>query len=345
MTFQLLIFLFSGFLVWLSGTTLTKTTDCLDRRYKLGQAFGGLILLGITGNLTDIAVASSAAIHRHIPVVIGDLIGGIAIQTLLIVFFDFAVKGKRPLSYLAGSVTLFFETIFAIVIVLLAIAASYIPAQDAIGHVNPLSIVIVAVWLIGLYLIDRAHKISRFNQTADDAKPGRLHDERRVSSVEDSFYVGKRNFYVIAVFILASVVTLFAGYFLEESGTALAVSWGVNTGIFAATVLALVTSLPELSTGLEAVLLGDNHLAFSDIWGGNAFMIVPFFATDLLAGQPVLSYAQNSDRLIAVLGVVMMAVYALAFLKKFQSRYFRLGLDSIIEIFLYAAGIILLLRF
>jgi cation:H+ antiporter len=341
MIFQLLIFLVSGLLVWRAGTTLTKTTDCLDCRYKLGQAFGGLILLGITGNLTDITVALSAALHGQIPVIIGNLIGGIAIQTLLIVIFDFAVKGRRPLSYLAGSLTLFFETLFAIALVLIAIAATYVPARDALFHINPLSIGIVAVWLIGLYLIDKAHKISRFNKTEDNADPGRLHNQCRIAE-ESSFYAGKRNTYVMLVFALASVVTLIAGYFLETSGTALAVSLGMNTGVFAATILALVTSLPELSTGLEAVMLGDNHMAFSDIWGGNAFMIVPFIAADLLAGKPVLSYAQNSDRLIAALGVVMMAVYALAFLKKLRRRYFRLGLDSILEILLYAGGIILL---
>lgn len=344
MLFQLFIFLASGLLVWMAGTMLTKTTDSLDYRFGLGQAFGGLILLGITGNLTDITVALSAAVRGQIPVVIGNLIGGIAIQTLLIVFFDFAVKGRRPLSYLAGSLTLFFETGFAIALVVLALAATYLPARDALFHVNPFSLAIVAVWLGGLYLIDKAHKSRRFNRTEDDADPGRLHNLDRTSE-KGSFYAGKKNTYVIFVFSVAAVVTLIAGYFLETSGTALAVSLGINTGIFAATVLALVTSLPELSTGLEAVLLGDNHMAFSDIWGGNAFMIVPFLAADLLAGKPVLSYAQNSDRLIAALGIVMMAVYAAAFLKKFRRRYCRLGPDSLLEILLYAGGLLLLFHF
>lgn len=341
MIFQLIIFIISGVFVWLAGTTLTKTTDSLDCRLRIGEAFGGLILLGITGNLTDIAVAISAAIHGHVSVVIGNLIGGVAIQTFLIVIFDFAVRGKRPLSYLAGSMTLFFETIFAITLVIFAIIGTYVPAKDSIFHMNPFSIVIVAAWFFGLYLVDKAHKIRRFNEVENDADPGRSHDECRTTE-NSAFYSGKKTFYVIKVFVLASAVTLVAGYFLEESGTALAESLGLNAGLFAATVLALVTSLPELSTGLEAVFIGDNHLAFSDIWGGNAFMMVPFFVADLLAGKPVLSFAQNSDRLVAFLGVAMMAAYAAAFLARWRKRYFRLGLDSILEILIFAGGMAVL---
>ena len=126
-------------------------------------------------------------------------------------------------------------------------------------------------------------------------------------------------------------------------GTAIAGMFGINGGVFAATILALVTSLPEISTGIEAVLIGDNHLAISDIWGGNAFMLVPFFVADLILKKPVLSYAQSTDRFFAFLGMGMMSVYAAAFLIKLKRRYFKLGLDSMLELLLYAGGIIILL--
>ncbi len=341
LTFLLLIFVSSGIVTWLAGITLTKTTDSLDCRFKIGDAFGGLILLGVAGSLPDIAIAFSAAVYGHIPVIIGNLIGGVAIQTLVIVIFDLAIKGKRPLSYLAGSTTLFFETFFAIFMLILAVLGTYIPAKDSIFHMNPLSIVVLFAWFIGLYLVNKSHKIRRFNQVEDDANPGRLHDECRLSE-KSSFFINKSNLHVILVFLFASVITLIAGVLLEESGTAIAEHLGINSGVFAATILALVTSLPEISTGIEAILIGDNHLALSDIWGGNAFMLVPFVIADLIAKKPILSYAQNMDRIFAFLGISMMGVYAIALLIKPKRRYFKLGLDSIFEILFYAGGIILL---
>ena len=307
------IFIFSGAVTWLAGITLAKATDSLDCRFRIGAAFGGLILLGITGSLPDIAIAFSASAHGHIPVIIGTMIGGVAIQTLVIVFCDLAIKNKRPLSYLAGSITLFFETIFAIFLLVLTLWGTLVPAGYSVFHMNPFSVMILLSWFVGLYLIDKSHKIKRFNQVEDDANPGRMHDECRISE-KSSFFVKKSNLHVVLVFLFASIIILVAGVFLEESGTAIAESLGINSGIFAATILALVTSLPEISTAIEAVLIGDNHLAISDIWGGNAFMLVPFFATDLILKIPVLSFAENSDQLFAFLGIAMMSIYAIAFL-------------------------------
>ena len=335
------IFVISGILTWIAGVTLTKTTDSLDCRFKIGDAFGGLILLGVAGSLPDLAVALSAAFNEHIPVIIGNLIGGVSIQVLIIIFFDFAVKGNRPLSYLAGSMTMFFETVFAIVMLVLVALGTYVPTSAAIFHMNPFSIVLLLAWPIGLYLINESHKVKRFNQVEDDANPGHLHDERRAAE-KSSFFVDKSNLHVILVFVFVSIVTLIAGVLLEESGTAIAGQLGISSGVFAATIMALVTSLPEISTGVEAILIGDNHLALSDVWGGNAFMLVPFFVTDLIVRKPVLSYAQNVDRFFAYLGIAMMGVYALAFLVKFKRRYFGLGLDSILQIILYGGGIAVL---
>lgn len=342
MIIELPIFMLSAIVTWISGVILAKATDSLDCRYKLGDDFGGLVLLGIVGSLPDLAIALSAAINGHISVITGNLMGGVAIQTLVIVILDYINKGKRPLSYLAGSVMLSFEAIFVMIMVTIAIVATYVPPQSAVFNMNPVALVLPVIWIIGLHLLNKIHKIQRFNQTeGNDAHPGKLHDECRMSE-NSPFFTGKPNMYVISIFILASVLTLISGFCLERSCTAIAQAIGVSSGVFAATILALITSLPEISTGIEAVLMGDNHLAISDIWGGNAFMLIPFFLLDLIAGKPILSYAQDSDRLFALLGLILCGIYAVSFLAKPRHRYFRLGLDSILEICTYVLGVAVL---
>lgn len=338
----LVIFLIASVVTWYAGIALTKTTDSLDTRFHIGDALGGLILLGIAGSLPELAIVCSAALHGNVPVIVGNLIGGIAIQTLVIVIFDFATKGKRPLSYLAGSTVLFIETLFAIVILGLAVVGSIIPASKSIFFFNPASILIIVFWVIGLIIIDKARENPKLDATEEDAAPGRKHKERR--AVENHpFYAKRSTLYVATIFGLMAIATLIAGVLLEETGVAIAAHFNINAGLFAATVLALVTSLPEISTGLESIFMGDNMLAISDILGGNAFMIVIFVIADILAKKPILSYAGNQAILFGALGMGMMTVYAITFIIKLKKRHFRLGWDSVLEVIIYILAVIFIL--
>ncbi len=345
MSLLLLIVMFvgSGAVTWLAGVALTKTTDTLDHRFKIGDAIGGLVLLGVAGSLPEIAVVYSAALHGHIPVILGTLIGGLSIQTLIVVLFDAASGRERPLSYLAGSVMLSFETLFALAITAITLLAIFVPARLSVFHINPLSAGILIAWVVGLLLINKARKVPRFNETAEDAAPGRKHHERRHQKPQ-TFFAGKSTLHVILVFLGASAITLVAGWLLEESGNAIAGKLGIGTGIFAATFIAFATSIPEISTGLESILIGDNHLAVSDIMGGNAFMLVLFLFADLVARKPVLCSAVRADVAFGLLGVAMMGVYVVSFIRRPGKCYFRLGVDSILALLLYVAGAILITR-
>ena len=81
----LLIFLGAALLVWQAGTVLSNTTDALDKRFKLGQALGGILILAIVTNLPEIAITVSAALSHKIELAVGNILGGIALQTVVLV--------------------------------------------------------------------------------------------------------------------------------------------------------------------------------------------------------------------------------------------------------------------
>ena len=109
--------------------------------------------------------------------------------------------------------------------------------------------------------------------------------------------------------------------------------------LFGSTVLAASTALPELSTGLASVKLGDYNLAVSDIFGGNAFLPVLFLVASLLSGTAVLPRAQSSDIYLAALGVLLTVVYMWGLVFRPSRRILGMGVDSLVVLCLYVLGV------
>ena len=99
----LAIFLAAALATWVAGVNLAKATDLLDDRYGLGEALGGMILLSVAGSLPELAITISAAVAGNLGMAAGNLIGGVAMQTFVLVIADRFVRGDRPLSTAAAS--------------------------------------------------------------------------------------------------------------------------------------------------------------------------------------------------------------------------------------------------
>src|SRR5947209_9205577 len=98
------VFLAAAALVWYAAIRLSDSTDVLSTRLGLGEALGGLILLAIATNLPEIAITVSAALAHNLGIALGNILGGIAIQTVVLVVLDaVGVTGSRPLTYRAAS--------------------------------------------------------------------------------------------------------------------------------------------------------------------------------------------------------------------------------------------------
>ena len=227
-----------------------------------------------------------------------------------------------------------------VLVVSIVLMGALLEPSTAIGGVvSPASILIVVVWMGGVYVINRVRKSPRWSVSMPGSSPGRHrrsepHPEARHPFAERS------NRQVVLIFAAACAVTLIAGVGLELSGNTLAGRAGISGVIFGATVLATVTALPEISSGIAAVRLGDNALAMGDIFGGNAFQVSLFLVADLIAGSPVLPTAGRLNAWLASLGVALTAVYAVGVVGRPYRCIARLGPDSLIAIILFALGVV-----
>lgn len=310
-------------------------------RLGLGEALGGLIFLAIATNLPEAAITTAAGLSGNLGIAIGNLLGGVAVQTVVLVLLDAALRGPRPLTYRASSLVLLLEGALVVALLVVAIIGTQLPSGLSFARLEPASASIVVLWVIGIWLIGRARSGLPWHEDGNppdgqDVPRGSAQKKREQGARER----GQTTRRATAIFAAAALVTLAAGVTIEQSGEALAGSIGMSGVIFGATVLAAATSLPEVSTGLASVKVGDLQLAVSDIFGGNAFLPVLFFLATLLSGKAVLPHAQSTDIYLTALGVLLTVVYMVGLVFRPARRIGRLGVDSLVVLALYALGLV-----
>lgn len=332
----IIIFVVAAAAVWIAGVHLSKTTDVIDSRFGIGEAMGGLIFLAITTNLPEIAIVASASITHNMGIAIGNILGGIAIQTVVIVILDgFGLRQKAALTYKAASLQLVLEGVLVICVLVISIMGTQLPQSIIFARLAPGDLLIVATWLIGIWLVNKARTGLPWHEKGrapDTSRPMLNRSQKKIKRWS--------TLHILLVFTFSALVTLAAGVFLEESGSAIATQFGLSGVLFGSTILAAATSFPEISTGLAAVKIGDYTLAISDIFGGNAFLPVLFLPATLLSGQSVLPQAQNTDIYLASLGVLLTAVYICGLIFRPKRQFFCLGIDSIVVLVMYIVGIV-----
>ena len=166
-----LVFIAAAVATWIAGTALSKTTDVIDRRFGLGEALGGVVLLAVAGSLPELAITISAASSGHLGLAAGNLIGGIAVQTMVLVICDAVASKTESLTYLVGSLVPVLEGLLVIFVVSGVLMGALLPESTSIGPVSPASLGIVLAWFAGIYALNAARRTPRWDCAM--AKSGR----------------------------------------------------------------------------------------------------------------------------------------------------------------------------
>ena len=334
----LLIFIGAAIATWIAGVRLAKATDVLDDRFGLGEAIGGMILLSIAGSLPELAITVSAALGGHLDIAAGNLIGGVAVQTIVLAIADRFVRGPLPLAAAAASLVPALEGLLVVAVVAVTAMSGLLPASAAVGPLGVGAIAIFVIWLVGMLVLNRCRDRTDLALAASSGstKPA-MNSAQATSATLPSKKASTGS--AILTFVIASLVTLVAGVLLEPSGDRLADLAGINGVLFGATFLALATALPEISTAITGVRMQSYTLVFGDIFGGNAFQLTLFLLADLLAMQPVLPHEGHANAWVGLLGLLLTAVYVTALLLRPQKRLGGLGVESWLALGGYALGI------
>jgi len=327
------IFAAAAVAVWVAGIYVARTTDILSKRLGLGQALGGLIMLAIVTNLPEIAITVSAALSGQLEVAVSNILGGIAIQTVVLVALDaFGVGRQNALTYQAASLVPALEAALVVAMLAAVVMGSQLPRTLLLGRVAPGGLLLLGLWVLGIWLIGQARQGLPWQLKAAPAPQPATAAQTQPPAPSTARSA--------LVFGAAALVTLAAGVVLERSGEHLAKHLGLSGAVFGATVLAAATSLPELSTGLASIKQRQYGLAMGDIFGGNAFLPVLLLVAGLISGKAVLPLASKLDVYLTGLGALLTGAYLYGLILRPKRQVARMGLDSLAVLLLYALGVL-----
>lgn len=358
-----LIFMGAAAVVWLAGTRLARYADTIADRTGVGKAFLGLMLLGGVTSLPEAAATTTASAAGDAPLAVNNLLGGVALQVSILAMAD-ALIGRDALSSILASPVVMLQGTLKI-LMLVIVACGVAVGEPAGWPIGGWSAALVLMYVVALWLVKSYQHETTWIPDGDD--PRLMEHVRRGEGVTEAARkaaaqradaagrehhgMGGRRpeetpMELRALLIrtaIAGVVILGAGYVATRAADVLADQTGIGSNVMGAVFLALATSLPEISTVLEATRLREYEMAFSDIFGTNLVDVALIFLADAVyAGGPVLNEVGPFSLVAALLGIAVTTIFLAGFIERKDRVVLRMGVDSLLVLAVYAGGVVLL---
>jgi cation:H+ antiporter len=318
-------FIISAALIVLAATQLAKYGDVIAVRTRLSGMFIGVALLAAATSLPEILTTISSLSQGVPNLAAGNLFGSNLFNMFLLAILDLLYRQDRILRNaavrhaLTGSLT-----VFIIGLVVFFIMAD-IPAK--LGWIGLDSIVIILVYFAALRMIQS-------NQIHGASHPT---EEMEIPPGTPSLRVG-----LIGLGSATLGLVLVTPWMVRAS-TEIAEITGLGTTFIGTTLVAVVTSLPELVTTIAAIKIGAADMAIGNLFGSNLFNMFALGLTDVffLQGR-FLDVIDPAFLMVGMLGLLMTGMGLIGNLARLERRVLFIEVDALALIVLYFGGLWLL---
>ncbi len=303
-------FIVSAAVVVVAAHFLAQHGDIIAVRTKLGGLFVGTVFLAAATSLPEL-LASISAFRVGAPnLAAGNFFGSNMVNMALLAVLDLLYFQAPLMRRIAVNHAL--TAGLTIVLMLIAVTSIVADIGITIGWVGLDSIIIIAGYFVGLWVIQQG---SREGATAviPDVEPGPHFPSLRRGIIG----------FAIATIVLVTVVPV-----LVDASTGIAEITGLGTGFVGTSLLALVTSLPELIAALAAMRINAFDLAVGNLFGSSVFNMFAMGLADFA--------------IVGLLGLLLTAMALMGTLARVERRFLFIELDSAAILVVYFLGMYLL---
>ena len=328
----LAVFLAAAVGVWLAGTRLAIYADAIAARKRIGQAFMGLIFVAAATSLPELVTTLYGAYAGEAQLVLGNMFGGITMQTAILAVVDLLFVTYALTSYPTGPTSALEATL------LIALLAMLLGLHSVGELALPFGVGLGTV-LLGLAYVGIVMMLRHYDgvqswipvESIDAALPRVTDSEGGKTGIDAMGTPG-----LIVGFALMGAAILMCGLALIASSAAIAEQTGLGSSFIGMTLLATATSLPEVSTTISAVRIGAYSMAISNIFGSNLLMVAMVLPADLVYhGAPILGAIDKGTAFAIISGVLVTSIYLAGLIIRSRRTFLKMGIDSALVLLIY----------
>jgi len=315
-------FLITAAVIVLAATKLAEYGDVIAVRTRLGGLFIGTILIAAATSLPEVLTTVSAVQQSFPNLAAGNLLGSNTFNMFLLAVLDVLARNERILRKVAlkhalsGSLA-----IFMIGLVLFFMIANL---SIKIGWVGVDSLLIMLGYFAAMYLLQASNTDGALLEV--EVPPG-------MPSLATA----------LLGFGVAAGALIYVTPYMVSASAEIAEVTGLGTTFVGSTLVAAVTSLPEMVTTLAALRFGAYDMAIGNLFGSNLFNMFALGLTDVFyTPGRFLAVIDPSFLLVGMLGLLMTGMGLIGNLARLRHRILFIEVDALALTVLYFGGMYLL---
>lgn len=330
--FICLITVVCAFAILVAGRFLIIFADAFGIKTKIGHALIGSFFLALITSLPEIVATVTAMGLGNASLAVNNLLGGVLMQTFILALAD-AFGAKKPIT--ARRFPAIVPVMGLFLVVQLGVAAvGFSVGEFVVFRGFGIWPLLLALLYLAIFVV--IHKMPGYSDELKFTPRGERQKKWALSC---------NNWLFGSCFLFFAAVVLIAGAIVTAGIDELSLRFHINAGFLGATVLALITSLPEISTTFYAVRAGGTTLAFTNIFGSNALMLALVFLADMLSPTSVVNQLKTQPVILSGLAIIATVCYVLGMVVKSSRKWLGMGIDSFFVVLTTIAGFVLVYFF
>lgn len=290
MLMNVLFFILGIALLTIGGEALIRSSLAAAKRLGVSPLLSGLVIVGFGTSAPELVVSVNAAIDGRPDIAIGNVVGSNIGNIMLILGVCALITplAVKPLALRRDAVTV----VAASALFLVLVGGSALGRMDAAIFLSAL-----AAYLVWAYWSERFHA----------APSGELHR----AEAEELSTVPKSLLWTVIAVILGLLLLITGSQIFLKGAIGIAAYFSVPEAVIGLTLVAVGTSLPELSISVIAAIRRHADVAVGNILGSNIFNLLGILGvSSLLQPLPVHQRILQFDQWV-MLGTSVLLLFLL----------------------------------